>query len=295
MASVETSTKISLHNRSNSLPSAPHPTVSQAEELLHRLKDSEATTSLSSSSISHKFNGLKDLQDSIDKLLQLTITQQALAQECSNKQVDELLDGSLRLLDICSTVKDCLQQSKDSIQELQSVIRRRRDAETGLITEGGRYLASRKKMKKSIQKSLGNFKGIKNEFKVSSSNKDKETFSMLNILKEAEVVTMSSLESLLLFITGPKGQSKKSRWSLVSKLVQPNRVACDSDESDTNEFEKVDAVLQSLISSKPSSIENFQSHMQNLESCVEDVEVGVERLSRQLIRTRVSLLNILNH
>jgi hypothetical protein len=38
-------------------------------------------------------------------------------------------------------------------------------------------------------------------------------------------------------------------------------------------------VLQFLISSKPSSIENFQFHMQNLELCIEDIENGVERLS----------------
>ncbi|XP_061372651.1 uncharacterized protein LOC133315109 [Gastrolobium bilobum] len=148
-------------------------------------------------------------------------------------------------------------------------------------------------MKKTVGKALGNLKGIKNGFVVSSSNNDKESFSILSILKEAEAVTMSSLESLLLFITGPK--HRQSRWSIISKLMQPKRISCDSEESDTNEFEKVEAMLQFLINSKPLSIEKFQSHMQNLELCIEDIEVGVERLSRQLIRIRVSLLNILNN
>ncbi|KAJ1397684.1 hypothetical protein SESBI_31619 [Sesbania bispinosa] len=295
MAAVETNTKTSLHSRSNSLPSAPHPIVSQVELHLNRLKDSGATASLSSTSISHKLNGLQDLQYSTDKLLQLTTTQQALAQECSDNQVDELLDGSLRILDICSSVKDCMVQSKDILHELQSVIRRKRDAANGITIEGGKYLAYRKKMKKTIGKALENLKAIKNEFTVSSSNKDKETNSMLSILKEAEAVTVSSLESLLLFVIGSKGQLKESRWSVISKLMQPKRIYCDSEESETNEFKKVDAVLQFLISSKPSSNENFQNHMQNLELCIEDIEIGVERLSRQLIRTRVSLLNILNH
>ncbi|KAG5018102.1 hypothetical protein JHK87_013957 [Glycine soja] len=109
-----------------------------------QVEGTEATTS-SSSSISHRLNDLQDLQENTDKLLQLRIFQQALAQECSNKQIDELL------------------------------------------------------------------------------------------------------------------------------------------------------VLKLLISSKPSSTENFQSHVQSLELCIEDIEVGVERLSRQLIRTRVTLLNILSH
>ena len=92
MAPVERNIKSSRHSRSNSLHSAPHPILSQVEEHLHRLKDSEATTSLSSassSSISHRLNDLKDLQESADKLLQLTISQQALAQECSSKQIEE--------------------------------------------------------------------------------------------------------------------------------------------------------------------------------------------------------------
>jgi len=82
------------------------------------------------------------------------------------------------------------------MRKLVSDIRRRRDAETGFTIEGGKYLTCRKKMKRAIAKALRDLKEIQNEFKVSSSNKDKETFSMLNILKEAERVTMSSLESV---------------------------------------------------------------------------------------------------
>ncbi|KHN33743.1 hypothetical protein glysoja_013749 [Glycine soja] len=135
MALVETNMKSSLHNRSNSMPTAPHPTVSQVEEHLHRLKDTEATTSSLSSSISHRLNDLQDLQESTDELLQLRISQQALAQECSSKQIDELLDG-------------------------------KRDAEMGSTIEGGKYLACRKKMKREIAKALRDLKAIKNEFTV---------------------------------------------------------------------------------------------------------------------------------
>jgi hypothetical protein len=48
---------------------------------------------------------------------------------------------------------------------------------------------------------------------------------------------------------------------------------------ETNEFQKVDTVLQFLLSSKPSSAENFHCHVQNLELCIEDIENGVELLS----------------
>lgn len=56
----------------------------------------------SSSSIGHNLNGLQDLYDCVDKLLQLSLSQQSLSQEQQKKCVQELLDGSLVLLDMCS-------------------------------------------------------------------------------------------------------------------------------------------------------------------------------------------------
>ncbi|XLR55988.1 hypothetical protein HN51_010312 [Arachis hypogaea] len=264
---METSSKISIHTRCNSLPSAPHPLISQFQEHLQRLKDSEAsTTSLSSSS-----------------LLQLPTTQKALVQECSVN----LLEGSVRLLDICNMAQDFLMQTKENLHEIQSVIRRK-GTDTGFAVKGGKYLASRKNMKKAIHKALTNLKAMKTETFVSFSNMDNETFSMLSILKEAETVTLNLLESLLRFISASK---RHSRWSIVSKFMQPTRVTCDSEECDTNEFVKVDAALHQ----KPLSTENFLSNTENMEICIKDLEVQVECLSRKLIRTRVSLLNIFSH
>lgn len=287
---MESNTKNSMHIRCNSLPSAPHPLVPQFHENLQRLKDSEAT---STSSISHKLSGLMDLHDCADKLLQLSTTQQTLTLECGEKSVDDLLEGSLRLLDICSTAQDCLLRSKENMHVVQSVIRRKSVAGVEFTVEGEKYLTSRKMIKKEIQKVLRNLKGMKNELIACSSSKDNENSSIFVMLKEAEAVTVRSLESMLLFVSDSKGQSKKSIWSTMSKMMQPTRVTCDfSQESDSNEFVKVDATLQSLISHKVLSVENIHSHMENLEICIEDLEGGVEQLSRQLIRTRVSLLNI---
>ncbi|XP_028752862.1 uncharacterized protein LOC114712479 [Neltuma alba] len=289
MAAIESNPKISLHARSNSFPNAPHPLVSQFEEHLNRLKSSESASS--SSSLSHKLSGLQDLHESSEKLLQLSTTRQALAQDCTQKCVDELLDGSLRLLDICSTAKDCLVQSKKSVYEVQSAIRRR-GAEVALTVGAANYLASRKNVKKEIQKASGNLKGIRNQFTVSSEAKEN---GILSMLKEAKAVTVSTLESLLYFVSDPKGQSKQSRWSEISKLMKPKRVACDSQEMVTSEFEKVDSALKSLISQKHASTDNFQGDLENLETCIQDLEIGVECLSRKFIRNRVSLLNIFNN
>ena len=101
---------------------------------------------------------------------------------------------------------------------------------------------------------------------------------MVSTLKELEAVTLMVFELLFTFISGPKLQSKSSSWFLVSKLVHPKRIACEGEETEVNEFEKVDVVLQSLISHKTCKsdysihIQNLQDWMEQLESSIQDFE-----------------------
>ncbi|KAL2328966.1 hypothetical protein Fmac_022393 [Flemingia macrophylla] len=60
--------------------------------------------------------------------------------------------------------------------------------------------------------------------------KDNEVLSILELLKEAEEVTVRSLECLLLFVSDSNGQSKQRRWPTISKMMQPDRMTCDSQE-----------------------------------------------------------------
>ncbi|KAG8501587.1 hypothetical protein CXB51_003919 [Gossypium anomalum] len=232
------------HARSNSfpLPSRPNPLVSEIDEHLNRLRDSEATST--SSSISHKLNGLQDLYDCVDKLLQLPFSQQELAQEQNKGPVDELLDGSLRLFDLCNTAKDILLQTKGSMQDIQSVMRRRRCGEVELVGEVRKYFTSRKVVQKTIHKALKNVKGVETKRIFSSSN-DHETKAMVSLLREAEAVTSSMFEYLFTLISGPKERSKCGSWASVSKLLHHKRIACEqAGRRDINEFENVDAALR---------------------------------------------------
>ncbi|KAM1382778.1 hypothetical protein COP1_035188 [Malus domestica] len=241
---------MAFHTRSNSFPSRPHPIVEEVYELLCRLRSSEST-STSSSSISHKLSNLKDLHDCVEKLL-----------------------------DVCATVKDTLSQSKECVQDLQSIIRRR-GGESALTSEVTKYLTSRKLVKKAIHKAMVNLKGMKNRSAFCSPNKDEETISIFSKLRDVEAVTREVFESLMSFISGPKSRS------LVSKMMQSKRAACET-ETEVNEFSQVDAALHK-------SADNAQNQLEKLESCIQDQEEGLECLFRQLIKTRVSLLNILNH
>ncbi|XP_048447780.1 uncharacterized protein LOC125480732 [Pyrus x bretschneideri] len=270
--------EMAFHTRSNSFPSRPHPIVEEVYELLCRLRSSESTST--SSSISHKLSNLKDLHDCVEKLLQLPLTQQSLAQEQNEKWTNELLDGSVRLLDVCATVKDTLSQTKECVQDLQSIIRRR-GGESALTSEVTKYLTSRKMVKKAIHKAMVNLKGMKNRSAFSSPNKDEETIAIVSKLRDVEAVTREVFESLMSFISGPKSRS------LVSKMMQSKKAACEI-ETEVNEFSQVDAALHK-------SADNAQNQLEKLESCIQDQEEGLECLFRQLIKIRVSLLNILNH
>jgi hypothetical protein len=87
---------------------------------------------------------------------------------------------------------------KGYMHKLESVIRRRRYVESEIKIE-----AHRKNMKKAIVKAIRNLTVMKNVSTASKDN-DSETFSMLSILKEAEAITVNSLESWLIFITTSK-------------------------------------------------------------------------------------------
>uniref|UniRef100_A0A7N0UXP5 Uncharacterized protein n=1 Tax=Kalanchoe fedtschenkoi TaxID=63787 RepID=A0A7N0UXP5_KALFE len=268
------SSQAHFHARSVSLPSRPHPTVPEYDEILCRLKSSESASS-SSSSIRNSLEGLQDLHDCLGSLMLLPESQQALPKECHGKLVDKVLDGSLQLLDLCGTVKESLLIMKECTQELRSSLRRKGcDAK-----EAAKYLACRKAVKKCIQKALRNLKDLE------TSNKGQDSFVMVAMLRDVEQVTLSVLKSLLSFVSGPKDQS------LVSKLMRSKSAKLET----KTEFEQIDAAMQSVEKHKAAGINSIQADVADLESSIEDLESGVECLYRHLIKVRVTLLNIISN
>ncbi|TYG88622.1 hypothetical protein ES288_A12G036300v1 [Gossypium darwinii] len=231
----------SYHARSNSLPSRQHPIVSQIDENLNRLRASQSAST--SSSIGHNLSGLQDLHECVDVLLQFPLTQQALDQEKQREMVEELLDGSLMLLDLCTTAKDALLQTKECTRELQSILRRR---------------------------------------------------PVISVLRDVEAVTISVLESVLSFISGPEAESKSCCWPLVSKLMHQKKVMCE-EEQKANEILSAEAAVRSCTKSENMKhVENVQKELQSSELSIQDLEEGLETLSRRMIKTRVTVLNIIS-
>lgn len=191
-----------------------------------------------------------------------------------------MLDGSLRLLDLCNSAKDALSQTRECMQEIQSILRRRRGSDLELVKEVKKYLSSKKTLTKAISKALKNLKHKEN---------------MQSFLGEVEAVSSNVLESLLSFVAGPELARKKSGLALVSKFLHNQRVGCDEEQA-LNEIARVEAAMLSLMKGKSGKVqvENLQAELQKSESSIQDLEERIEGLFRNLIKARVTLLNVLN-
>ncbi|KAH1122746.1 hypothetical protein J1N35_005906 [Gossypium stocksii] len=110
------------------------------------------------------------------------------------------------------------------------------------------------------------------------------------MLGEVQRVAFTVFESLFSHINGTKMESKLTNWSLLSKLMSSKRITHEGEVTETNEFEKMDAVLCTLISNKTRksgkmSNDDAQIELQKLESSIQDLRDRVECLLRLLFKT----------
>ncbi|KAL2935793.1 40S ribosomal protein S16-1 [Bienertia sinuspersici] len=169
----------------------------------------------------------------------MPLNQQAISQNVHSKWTEKVLDGSLRLLNICGTSRDVLVQSKEGLQDIQSVLRRRCSGELNITNEIVQYLNTRKSSKKMIKKSLKNIK------ETEQTTTDKAIESML---KDVESVTSDAFKSVLVYIGSAKSESQKSIWSLVNKLIHQGS---NTEAKATNsKFDAAEATLEPIIKNK---------------------------------------------
>ncbi|KAG8377780.1 hypothetical protein BUALT_Bualt08G0069000 [Buddleja alternifolia] len=244
-----------FHSRSNSFPSQSHPIVNDVEDHLRRLRASEST-STSATSICANLASLRNLHECINNMTQMPSIQQSLSNEQSQNWINELLEGSLRLVDLCDFSRDVACLTKDSVQDLESSMRRNR-CETATSDDIKAHMASGKKINKMVNKYIKNLKS----FNQNSTELPQTEFG--TTLQETERLAFSVLKSALTLMSGEKEKSKQRSWSMLSKFTQTNRV-----HSELNDLCSFD---------------------------IQDVEEGLESLFRSLIKTRVSLLNVISH
>ncbi|KAJ9170671.1 hypothetical protein P3X46_018763 [Hevea brasiliensis] len=250
-----------------------------------------------SSLIGHKLSGLKDLFESVDDFLQLSFAEQTTSNERQSQAIENAMNGSLELLDICDTTRDLFSQMKECLQQLELSLRRSKGGDCSLTREVDAYMVSRKKLNKEVCKCLRNLKKKERNCTTAAFHNSSNLENMISTLRGVQEISLVVFESILSFISKPKAKSLPSGWSVIPKLLQSKRVSSEV-ENEASEVEKIDAELFILKSSKGisiSAIPNLLKGLETLESSIQEAEEDLECIYRRLVKTRVSLLNILNH
>ncbi|XP_075483837.1 uncharacterized protein LOC142523998 [Primulina tabacum] len=243
-----------FHSRSNSLPSKSHPVMDEIQDHLCWLRSSEVT---SVKSIFSNLACLVNLHEGIKNLIQVPSIQQAISHDQCGTWIDEILEGSLRLVDLCGFSRDVVCLTKESFQNLESSIRRNR-GESATSKDIDSYMASRKKINQMVNKNIKNMKSFNQNLTPVLENAE-DLKAIARVLKEMEAISSSVLKSILILVSGAKRRSKQRSWLLLSKLTQTSRL-----------------------------------HDEN-KMTMQELEEGLESFFRSLVKTRVSLLNALSH
>ncbi|KAI3415152.1 uncharacterized protein J3R85_015474 [Psidium guajava] len=263
------------HNaRSISLPSRSHPATRRIDIELNRLKSLEAEHQKpSSGSVRAGLSGLEELYISL---------------------------GSVRLLDACGSMREMLMQIREHVQELQSVLRRRR-GDSSFEAVVSDYADFRTRMRKDAKR-LMQIVGMSSLGASTLLVDDHHLSSLVRVLSEVDAVSTSIFRSVVSFLAMPAPRSKQSKWSLISRLVHRGAVACeDAKQEDANESERLDASLFALWKHSADDgvdsekLQSAQHQLGALEMSIGGIENALEGLYRRLIRTRASLLNIISH
>ncbi|KAK2373215.1 hypothetical protein QL285_074267 [Trifolium repens] len=284
------------HVRSNSFPSQSHPSSTRIEQELCKIKTWEATSTSTSHSITNGLSYLEDLYISLEDLLNMTSTQKAISHNQDEKFVEELLDGSVRILDICGITRDTMLQIKENVQSLHSSLKRKKgnsDIETSVVE----YNLFTKKMKKNVTKLIKSLKQMESKFGASSIlNQDQEVVAVIRVLREVIVMTISIFQSILSFLVG-SSKSKATKWLNVAKLMHKRVVSsCEDNLENFNELQCVKASLSTLLreGSDVAKMQVAHERLETLENAIEMIENDLESVFRRLVKTRVSLLNIIS-
>jgi len=252
---------------------------------------------VSSETIQTSLVGLAELYVCMDELVRSPQTQQALSRYQNGTLVEDALVVSIGLLDLCDTIKELLMLMKENVQILQLSLRRNGGHST-IASKIVAYLSFRKKVQKSVTKSLGTLKHIGKKLDSFHFLDVDHHVSLVNkVLREVNGLTISVFKSLLLFVS-LKTKSTNG-VQLISKLVSKSPSTHAKSKTCISEMEIVDLALLSLHKNarndemKILDVQVTLRGLQNHDVSLERFEDGLDLLFRRLIQNRVSLLNII--
>ncbi|CAH2076603.1 unnamed protein product [Thlaspi arvense] len=306
-----------------SLPVRSHPSVRRIQEVLSKVRALGSSSLESRMMVRDGLSGLTELYRCLseDLFKSSSDTQQALL---NGGLMDDLLEMSLKYLDVCGGVKEGASRIKKSVVELQSALRRsKKGGEFSLESDVDAYVAMRKEIKKEIKKymAMSNETDACLESRVWCGDDDQEISALVRLMQETSVITCFVLRTVLSFLSSPKGLKANNHhhhkgWGIVMKLVKKGIDHHHQDKRDHDEkgfscleLEAMEADIGKLVvmttredqEEEKETSEEVSERIQcalvrskSVEEAMEELEEGLEGLFKVMIQTRVSLLNILS-
>ncbi|KAJ9536148.1 hypothetical protein OSB04_un000672 [Centaurea solstitialis] len=242
------------HFRSISLPSRlTNPSCTKIETKINELK-ALGSLVVSSESIQSGLVGLAELYVCVEELVRSPKTQPALSRHQNGNLVEDALDRSIGLLDLCSTLKDLLMLMRENVQILQSSLRRKGDVDHHVS------LMVNKVLGEVYALTISQFKSVL----VFVSTKTKSTSGVQLISKLVSKSTSTQAKSITSI-------SEMETIDLVITSLQKS--LCNGDTNNPD----IQMTLKKL-------------HI--LDASLEGFEAGLDCIFRRLIQSRASVLNI---
>ncbi|KAF5196579.1 hypothetical protein FRX31_013831 [Thalictrum thalictroides] len=293
--------------RSVSLPTRSHPLVVKIEEYLSKSKTWEGSSTSknntsSAETIQVGLAGLAELYNCVDDFIHLPLIQQVLVNHQHEKSVEEALDESVSILDVCGIARDTFLTMKEGVKDLQSALRRKRGGQSSMRNQTSAYMCLRKKMKKDATKCLAVLKKLNEKNESLILNENHHLAVVVRVLREISSITISIFRCLLSFLSVTEPKRKLVGWSLVAKAMKnKSAVISEKEQEHLNEVELVDVAVHALCRHNSSTsaelerVEIAQTRLKALENTIDRLENGLDCMYRHIIQTRVSILNALNH
>uniref|UniRef100_A0A0D9XPA8 Uncharacterized protein n=1 Tax=Leersia perrieri TaxID=77586 RepID=A0A0D9XPA8_9ORYZ len=233
----------------------PHPTEAQVEEDLQGLKACISSSSFTITTMCDGLRRLGDIYNCIEEIMCLPSNQIGLSLPQQKKMVEEELDRSLVLIDLCNAMQESFAEMKMSIQELHLVLKRGDDAAVQLKIDF--FLRLAKKAQKP--------------FKKTSSKSTSEGCRLVRLLAEAREIAVSLFESISCLLTQQIPSAKTSKWSLVSKKFQKTKVVCEERQ------------LQ-VVECSMGDLENIDEELRGLRACISSPSMTIDTMCDGLMR-----------